>query len=46
LYNAITEAIKGRVEITGMVTPALHGIFDLQCGFVGRIADSIDAVAV
>jgi len=32
LYNAITEAIKGRVEPLRLATPAIHGLFDSAAG--------------
>lgn len=33
LYNAITEAIKGRAEGIRLATPAIHGIFDGAAGY-------------
>jgi hypothetical protein len=46
LYNAITEAIKGRVEPVRLCTPAIHGVFDSAAGFNGAeriLAEVTDA---
>lgn len=36
LYNAITEAIKGRVEPVRLATPAIHGLFDSAAGYAAE----------
>jgi hypothetical protein len=48
LFNAITEAIKGRVEPLRLQTPAIHGIFDQAAGFEMKklTAEQIDNATI